>query len=139
MKRQIGLLRRCLLGMATAGMLFAFCSCLSADGSDAKDLVETLDGIGELNHLESVLKIDEIIGVQWVPGDGPNRDKDWSGVQHRIAQAGKKIYIAYDPENVKKLMNLMPGDMIYTTGFDVKKGNLPARLEELKRIGIENL
>ncbi|MCK9262375.1 MAG: fasciclin domain-containing protein [Desulfomonilia bacterium] len=48
MKRQIGLLRRCLLGMATAGMLFAFCSCLSADGSDAKDLVETLDGIGEL-------------------------------------------------------------------------------------------
>ncbi len=98
-----------------------------------------LDGIGELNHLESVLKIDEIFGVQWVPGDGPNRDKDWSGVQQRIAQAGKKIYILYEPENVKKLLKLMSGDMIYTTGFDVLKSNLPARLEELKRIGIESL
>ncbi len=96
-----------------------------------------LDGVGELNHLESVLKIDELFGVQWVAGDGPNKDKDWSGVQHRIAQAGKKIFILYEPENIKKLMKLMPGDMMYTTGIETLQVDLPARLEELKQIGVE--
>ncbi len=96
-----------------------------------------LDGVGELNHLESVLKIDELMGIQWVAGDGPNKEKDWSGVQQRIAQAGKKTFILYEPENIQKLMKLIPGDMMYTTGIDAVPATLPAELETLKRIGIE--
>ncbi len=98
-----------------------------------------LDGIGQLNHLESVLDIDAFVGVQWVPGDGPNLDKDWSGVYRRITDAGKKIYIWCEPEKLGRLIKLVSGDMIYSTGYDVLQADLPKRLEELKRIGIENL
>lgn len=98
-----------------------------------------LDGIGQLNHLGSVLDIDAFVGVQWVPGDGPNRDKDWSEVYKRVTDAGKKIYIWCEPERLGQLIKLVSGDMIYSTGYDVTKENLPAQLEALKKIGIENL
>ena len=50
-----------------------------------------LDGIGELPHLESMLKIDEIKGIQWVHGDGEPALMDWSDVQTQILKAGKKL------------------------------------------------
>lgn len=48
MKRQIGLLRCCLLGIAIIGVLFGFSPYISADDSVEKYLVEALDNIGEL-------------------------------------------------------------------------------------------
>ncbi len=48
MKRQIGLVRYCLLGMATVVVLLALSPCPRADDSGPKDLVEALDNIGEL-------------------------------------------------------------------------------------------
>ena len=47
--RSIGLVRCCLIGMATASALFALSPCPRADDFGAKDLVEALDGIGELS------------------------------------------------------------------------------------------
>jgi len=50
-----------------------------------------LDGVGELPHLDQLLAIDDIHGIQWVPGDGPASEQDWSEVQMRIEDAGKKM------------------------------------------------
>ncbi|MCL2517974.1 MAG: hypothetical protein FWF15_05370 [Oscillospiraceae bacterium] len=50
-----------------------------------------LDGIGELPHLESILKIDEIKGIQWVCGSGEPELMDWSEVTTRILKANKKV------------------------------------------------
>jgi len=58
-----------------------------------------LDGIGELPHLESLLSIDSIKGIQWIPGAGNPLKQDWSNLYKRISQAGKKIqgYNDIDP------------------------------------------
>ncbi len=53
-----------------------------------------LDGQGQLTHLDSLLKIDSIKGIQWVPGAGSPDVLHWSEVYRKITAAGKKIHIA---------------------------------------------
>jgi 5-methyltetrahydrofolate--homocysteine methyltransferase len=52
-----------------------------------------LDGPGQLPHLDSLLAIENLNGVQWVPGAGnPGCDR-WPDVYAKIHAAGKKIQI----------------------------------------------
>jgi 5-methyltetrahydrofolate--homocysteine methyltransferase len=52
-----------------------------------------LDGVGQLPHLDSLLSIPELAGVQWVPGAGkPTCDK-WPDVYARILKAGKRAQV----------------------------------------------
>jgi hypothetical protein len=50
-----------------------------------------LDGKGELPHLDSILSIKELTGVQWVPGDGNPPCECWPEVYKKIYSSGKKI------------------------------------------------
>ena len=52
-----------------------------------------LDGVGQLPHLDSLLAIPELNGIQWVPGDGNPDFKHWPEVYKKIHAAGKKIQI----------------------------------------------
>ncbi len=57
-----------------------------------------LDGIGQLPHLDSLLSIPELKGVQWVPGDGKPDLRHWPDVYRRIRKAGKLMQIWGGPE-----------------------------------------
>ncbi len=52
-----------------------------------------LDGVGELNHLDSILSIRELGAVQWVPGDGKPPQEEWPEVLTKIHRAGKNIQL----------------------------------------------
>ncbi|MFI4910783.1 MAG: hypothetical protein ACIAQZ_03850 [Sedimentisphaeraceae bacterium JB056] len=52
-----------------------------------------LDGPGELPHLDSLLEIDSLKGVQWIPGAGTEDNTNWPDVYRKISDAGKKIQI----------------------------------------------
>jgi len=52
-----------------------------------------LDGPGELPHLDSLLTIPELKGVQWVPGDGQPDASHWPEVYRKIRAAGKLIQV----------------------------------------------
>ncbi len=52
-----------------------------------------LDGPGQLVHLDSLLQIQELKGVQWVPGDGQPGITEWPNVYQKIRDAGKLIQI----------------------------------------------
>jgi len=56
-----------------------------------------LDGPDALNHIDDILAIDSINGVQWVPGAGGElRCSDaWMAVYKKIQAAGKNIYIDF--------------------------------------------
>ena len=56
-----------------------------------------LDGIGELPHLDSLLAIPELKGIQWIQGDGKGGPVQWLDVYRRILDAGKHLQIACGP------------------------------------------
>ncbi|MFW5856689.1 MAG: hypothetical protein ACOCX4_02330 [Planctomycetota bacterium] len=52
-----------------------------------------LDGPGQLPHLDSLLQIEALKGVQWVPGDGAKPYTEWPEVYRKIRDAGKRIQL----------------------------------------------
>ena len=52
-----------------------------------------LDGPGELPHLDSLLTIDELKGVQWIPGAGAPGVESWPEVYRKIRGAGKLMQL----------------------------------------------
>lgn len=54
-----------------------------------------LDGVGQLPHVESLLSIEALDGVQWVPGDGHGTCRDWIDLYRRIHEQGKRLQILY--------------------------------------------
>ncbi|MDD2707210.1 MAG: hypothetical protein PHV34_04315 [Verrucomicrobiae bacterium] len=52
-----------------------------------------LDGVGELPHLDSLLSIKELKGIQWVPGEGKPGAPHWIDVYRKIRKAGKLIHV----------------------------------------------
>jgi 5-methyltetrahydrofolate--homocysteine methyltransferase len=58
-----------------------------------------LDGPGQLPHLDSLLAIPELRGVQWIPGAGAKPQSEWPEVYRKIRAAGKLIQVfAYGDE-----------------------------------------
>jgi hypothetical protein len=53
-----------------------------------------LDGQGQLAHLDSLLEIDSIRGIQWVPGAGSPDILHWPEVYRKITAAGRRVHIA---------------------------------------------
>ena len=52
-----------------------------------------LDGPGQLPHLDSLLSISELKGIQWIPGAGQPDMAHWPQVYRKIRKAGKLIQI----------------------------------------------
>jgi hypothetical protein len=64
-----------------------------------------LDGPGAIKHLDALLGIEALDGIQWVPGSGASHDPmDWVGLFRRVQAAGKKLVIYCPPERVKPLL-----------------------------------
>ena len=69
------------------------------------------DGPGEIPHLPILLGIEELDGIQWVPGDGnPNVASDrWFPYYEKIQAAGKNLALTQDlskTEILRLLKNL---------------------------------
>lgn len=52
-----------------------------------------LDGPGQLPHLDSLLAVENLHGVQWVPGAGNPGCERWPDVYRKIHAAGKRIQL----------------------------------------------
>ena len=52
-----------------------------------------LDGVGQIPHLDSLLEIETLNGVQWIPGDGKPDCANWPEIYQKINAAGKLIQI----------------------------------------------
>lgn len=59
-----------------------------------------LDGPGALRHLDRILEIEKLDGVQWVPGSGAKPAREWIDVLQKIQKAGKLVTITCEPEDV---------------------------------------
>lgn len=62
-----------------------------------------MDGKGQLKHLDMLISIDKLRGIQWQPGDGAPLADQWPEVLHRIRAGGKLCQIYVDREGAFKV------------------------------------
>ena len=65
-----------------------------------------LDGPGAIRHLDSLLSIDNLKVIQWVPGDGQKDVTEWPELYKKVRNAGKQIFITGEGtrENFDKIV-----------------------------------
>lgn len=66
-----------------------------------------LDGVGNLNHLDSVLSIKSLDAVQWVPGEGNPPQEEWPEVLEKIQAAGKNIQLLDGLDQLEKVSAIL--------------------------------
>lgn len=83
-----------------------------------------LDGNGQLAHLDSLLEIPNLKGIQWVPGAGAATLDCWPQVYRKIHQAGKLIHIYGDDLDVLDKIAEQIGSangIIFTVDVDISQ------------------
>jgi len=71
------------------------------------------DGPGALRHLDSVLSIQGLNGIQWVPGAGNRPQSQWPELLRRIQDAGKSLHISASPDEVKHLHGILKPELVF--------------------------
>jgi 5-methyltetrahydrofolate--homocysteine methyltransferase len=89
-----------------------------------------LDGVGEVPHLDHLLGIPELDGIQWIPGDGKPDCAHWPEIYQRVHAGGKKIQIAYGGfEALRAVVEQIGG----TQGVQMKTMYFPVEEEQAVR------
>ena len=116
----------CMLG-PEQGKEFVF-PAIAEEAAYLDHCVYHLDGKGALVHLDTILAIDEIDCIQWVPGAGQPPTYAWMDVLKKIQAAGKSLWIYdWDVEQIKAFhKELQPDKVAYSLGVDT-----PEEAEEL--------
>lgn len=98
-----------------------------------------LDGVGELPHLDMLLDLPRLGGIQWIPGDGQPPQRAWPQVYHKIIAAGKRAQMLGGPLDMDAALalpgqqrgNLMHNDIV------VEAQDKESMLRNLARWGVE--
>jgi len=96
-----------------------------------------LDGQGQLPHLDSLLSIPELKGIQWVPGDGSPGLTQWPHVMQKIHNTGRKIHLWGSIKVLDEVVQqLGSGENIVFVGYT---DNEEEAIDCLKRYGIDEV
>jgi hypothetical protein len=68
-----------------------------------------LDGKGQVKHLDMLLAIERLRGIQWIPGDGAPPPEEWIPLLKRIRHGGKLCQLYVTPEGALKIARELGG------------------------------
>jgi 5-methyltetrahydrofolate--homocysteine methyltransferase len=68
-----------------------------------------LDGKGQLVHVEALLSLPRLRGIQWVPGAGAPPCEQWLPLLKRIRDAGKLCQVTVNPEGALTILRELGG------------------------------
>jgi len=75
-----------------------------------------LDGPGAIQHLDILLEMPELGGIQWVPGAGAPPVREWPDLLKRVQAAGKLLYLGAAPGDIEPMLEfLSPNGIIFST------------------------
>jgi len=80
--------------------------------SDAKRLANTIyhmDGVGQINHLDAILSVEELNAIQWQPGSGKPYGACWLDIYQKIQSAGKQLMIEGGPDAFLEVLSHVHG------------------------------
>ena len=75
-----------------------------------------LDGPGALRHLDTLLSIDNLDGIQFVYGAGNEPASRWMAEYRRIQNAGKVLHISIDAAELDPFMRLKDSTIRLASG-----------------------
>jgi len=68
-----------------------------------------LDGSGQIPHLDMLLSIERLRGIQWVPGDGAPPPDQWLDLLKRIIDGGKLCQVFVTAEGARRIVRNIGG------------------------------
>jgi 5-methyltetrahydrofolate--homocysteine methyltransferase len=68
-----------------------------------------LDGKGQIPHLDMLLSLERLRGIQWIPGDGQPPPQAWLELLKRIRDAGKLCQLYVSPEGARTIVRELGG------------------------------
>ena len=68
-----------------------------------------LDGAGQIRHLDMLLSLERLHGIQWIPGDGQPPPEAWLPLLQRIRDAGKLCQLYVSPEGARTIVRELGG------------------------------
>jgi hypothetical protein len=68
-----------------------------------------LDGKGQIPHLDLLLDIPRLRGIQWIPGDGQPSPDQWLPLLKRIRDGGKLCQVLVTPEGARHIVKNLGG------------------------------
>lgn len=68
-----------------------------------------LDGKGEIPHLDMLLSIKRLRGIQWIPGDGQPPPEEWLPLLKRIRDGGKLCQVFVTPQGALRIVKNLGG------------------------------
>ena len=81
-----------------------------------------LDGPGAIRHLDSLLALPRLTGIQWVPGAGAAPMSQWIRLLRRIQSRGKLLTLSCEPWEVEILLaELEPEGLLLSTHCDTEE------------------
>lgn len=88
---------------------------LSSTADRMTNAIYHMDGIGEIPHLEQLLVIEGIKGIQWQPGDGTAAKQNWDELLSRILASGKKLLSWNQKPDGSPIEYADPGQLYFGT------------------------
>lgn len=89
-----------------------------------------MDGKGQIPHLDLLLSLKKLRGIQWVPGDGAPPPEEWLPLLRRIRAAGKLCQVAVSPQGALRITRELGGKGFI---FYIKQPMLPAQAQAFLR------
>jgi 5-methyltetrahydrofolate--homocysteine methyltransferase len=68
-----------------------------------------LDGQGQIRHLDMLLSLDNLHGIQWIPGDGQPPPEAWLPLLRRIREGGKLCQLFVTPQGARTIVEALGG------------------------------
>jgi hypothetical protein len=72
-----------------------------------------LDGPGALQHLDRLLAIPELDGIQWTPGAGVAPSVGWLPMLEKVQKAGKCLHIHDAIENAERILRTLKPEGVF--------------------------
>jgi 5-methyltetrahydrofolate--homocysteine methyltransferase len=99
-----------------------------------------LDGPGQIPHLNSLLKVERLDGIQWVPGAGEELQgndcgsQKWIPLYRKILEAGKLLVLYMPREKVIPMLKALGSRKVLVQTFCVSETDARKLLTEAENL-----
>ncbi|MGQ9596926.1 MAG: hypothetical protein ACUVQY_04025 [Thermoproteota archaeon] len=99
-----------------------------------------LDGTGEIPHLDSLLKVEELDGIQWVPGAGEELQGDdcgspkWIPLYRKILDAGKLLVLYIPKDKVIPMLKVLGSKKVLVQTFCISESDAKKLIGDIENL-----